>query len=214
MSRVLAGERAHRGIAELGALESTVRHCRICTDRFAETVTSHVPEPLPWLSDRAPVLIASQAPGMRAQKSRVLFDDPSGDRLRLWLGVDRATFYDRTHFAILPMAFCFPGYDAQGSDLPPPKVCAATWRVRALAAMPQVRLILLIGAHAQGWHLGRCAGGVTERVRRWRDVGAGVMPLPHPSWRNSVWLKRNPWFEAELLPVLRARISTCIAEAG
>lgn len=195
------------------SLEGAVRACRICSARFRDTATAHAPRPLPWLSHRAPILIASQAPGMRAQTSGVLFDDASGDRLRAWLGVDRPAFYDRANFAILPMAFCFPGYDAAGDDLAPPRVCAATWRAAALATMPQVRLTLLIGGHAQTWHLGRARGGVSDCVRRWQTFGEAVLPLPHPSWRNTAWLKRNPWFDAELLPDLRARVSALLETA-
>jgi uracil-DNA glycosylase len=188
-------------------LSAKIRACRICEARFLATRTAHVPRPVPWLSETAPVLIAGQAPGARVHKSGKPFDDPSGDRLREWLGVDRAAFYDRGNFAILPMAFCFPGYDARGSDQPPPKICAREWRERALAVMPGVRLTLLVGAHAQRWHLGAKTGGVTATVRDWREFGAQVMPLPHPSWRNTGWLVKNPWFEAELLPVLRERVS-------
>jgi uracil-DNA glycosylase len=208
----LCGMENHAETGDLGSLAREIAACRICADRFAATATAHEPRPVPWLSARAPVLIAGQAPGARVHASGRPFDDPSGDRLRGWLGVDRDTFYDRSRFAVLPMAFCFPGYDARGSDLPPPRVCAATWRTPALAAMPQVRLTLLIGAHAHDWHLGRQAGGVTERVRRWRERGDAVIPLPHPSWRNTGWLKRNPWFEAELLPVLQARVAILLAE--
>ena len=139
------------------------------------------------------------------------FDDPSGDRLRDWLGVDRDTFYDRSRFAVLPMAFCFPGYDAKGADLPPPAVCAATWRARALAAMPAVRLTLLIGGYAHRWHLRGPARPVSDTVRDWRATGPDTIPLPHPSWRNTGWLKRNPWFEAELVPELRARVARLLA---
>jgi uracil-DNA glycosylase len=190
------------------ALTGAIRACRLCAGRFAGTASAHAPQPVVRLSAGAPVLIASQAPGARAHASGLPFDDPSGDRLRAWLGVDRAAFYDRTNFTIAPMAFCFPGYDAKGGDLPPPPVCAATWRGRVLAAMPDIRLTVLIGGHAQRWHLGR--GRVTETVARWRDVGPAVVPLPHPSWRNTAWLKRHPWFEAELLPVLRARIRAAL----
>jgi uracil-DNA glycosylase len=109
------------------------------------------------------------------------------------------------------MAFCFPGYDAKGADLPPPPVCARTWRAAALAAMPEVRLILLIGGHAQRWHLGPGARGVTDTVRAWRDWPAGFLPLPHPSWRNTGWLRRNPWFEAEVVPELRRRVAELLA---
>jgi uracil-DNA glycosylase len=128
------------------------------------------------------------------------------------MGVDRDAFYDQRRFAVLPMAFCFPGYDARGADLPPPPLCAASWRAAALAAMPRVRLTLLVGGHAQRWHLRR-ARPVTEAVRDWRAAGPALLPLPHPSWRNSAWLKRNPWFEAELVPELRARIAAALQEA-
>lgn len=122
------------------------------------------------------------------------------------MGLSRAEFYDMSRVAIVPMAFCFPGYDAAGSDLPPPKVCAATWRAPIVEALADVRLTLLIGGHAQNWHLDGKAT-VTARVAAWRDHAPAVFPLPHPSWRNTAWLKRNPWFEEALLPVLRARVA-------
>jgi uracil-DNA glycosylase len=197
--------------AEVAELTDAVRGCRICAEAFAATRTAHAPRPVPWLSASAPILVAGQAPGARVHALGRPFDDPSGDRLRDWLGVDRPTFYDRRRFAVLPMAFCFPGYDARGADLPPPPVCAATWRARALAAMPGVRLTLLVGAHAQRWHMDRAAGPVTETVRAWREAGPTVFPLPHPSWRNTAWLRRNPWFEAELLPELRVRVARLLA---
>jgi uracil-DNA glycosylase len=188
----------------VGELSGAIRACRLCATAFSATRTAHAPRPVPWLSAAAPILIGAQAPGALVHERGRPFDDPSGDRLRDWLGVDRDTFYDRRRFAVLPMAFCFPGYDARGADLPPPPVCARTWRKRALAAMPQVRLTLLVGGHAQRWHLGTAA--VTGTVRNWRDFGPEVMPLPHPSWRNTAWLKRNPWFETELVPELRRRV--------
>lgn len=200
------------GRSELEALVAAIRDCRICAPAFAATRTGHAPRPVPWLSADAPILLAGQAPGARVHGSGLPFDDASGDRLRAWLGVDRAAFYDRARFAVLPMAFCFPGYDAKGADLPPPAVCARTWRARALAAMPRARLTLLIGGHAQRWHLGNTVS-VTETVRNWRDFGPEALPLPHPSWRNSGWLRRNPWFAAELLPELRARVSKSIGRA-
>ena len=123
---------------------------------------------------------------------------------RDWLGVSEEVFYDRSRFAILPMAFCFPGYNAKGSDLPPPPDCARKWRQAALDAMPQVRLTILIGGYAQKWHVG--ARNVTDCVQNWRDHGPDHIPLPHPSWRNTGWLRKNPWFETDLLPVLRARV--------
>jgi uracil-DNA glycosylase len=198
--------------ASVETLAAEVAACRRCADRFAATATGHAPRPVPWLSDRAPILIAGQAPGAQVHAKGRPFDDRSGDRLRDWLGVDRATFYDRGRFAVLPMAFCFPGYDAKGGDLPPPPICAATWRARALAAMPQVRLTLLVGGHAQRWALG--PRPVAEAVARWREAGPGVLPLPHPSWRNAGWLRRNPWFEAEAVPELRRRVAALIGGGG
>ncbi len=186
-------------------LPAEIAACRICADRFAATATAHAPNPVVWFRPGARILVASQAPGMRVHKANTPFWDQSGKRLRQWMGVDEATFYDRSRVAIVPMAFCFPGYDTGGSDLPPPKVCAATWRGRAMDCLGEVELTLLIGAYAQGWHLGGRMG-VTERVAGWRDHAPAVFPLPHPSWRNTAWLKRNPWFEAELLPALQARV--------
>jgi uracil-DNA glycosylase len=128
------------------------------------------------------------------------------------MGVDEATFYDRGRVAIIPMAFCFPGYDVKGADLPPPRICAETWRARALDHLGEVPLTLLIGGYAQKWHLGPGATrGVTATVARWRDHAPRAFALPHPSWRNTGWLKKNPWFEAEVLPVLRARIREVLA---
>lgn len=192
-------------MAELDDLQDRIAGCTLCRDRFAATVTAHRPRPVAWLSNVAPVLICGQAPGERVHASGVPFDDPSGERLRGWLGVDRARFYDRTRFAMLPMAFCFPGQDRRGADLPPPRVCARTWRLLALAVMPQVKLTLLVGGAALAWHLG--ARSVTKAVADWRAAPAGMVPLPHPSWRNNGWLRRHPWFEADLVPELRARIA-------
>lgn len=182
-----------------------IRACRLCADRFAATATRHSPRPVVWFRPGARVLIVGQAPGARVHESGRPFTDPSGDRLRAWLGMDEATFYDRDKIAILPMGFCFPGYDAKGSDLPPPMICADTWRDKVMGALGEVRLTLLVGGYAQKWHLGR-KQGVTETVRSWRDHAPGLYPLPHPSWRNTAWLRKNPWFEAELLPDLRQRL--------
>lgn len=192
----------------LKALEADIAACRHCAVRFAATATAHAPRPVTRFSATARLLVAGQAPGARVHASGLPFDDRSGDRLRDWMGVDRATFYDRARIAIAPMAFCFPGYDSTGADLPPPPDCARLWRVRALAAMPQVELTLLVGGAAQNWALGR--GTVTARVRAWRDAPDGLLPLPHPSWRNTAWLKKNPWFETDLLPALRARVAALL----
>jgi uracil-DNA glycosylase len=186
-------------------LRDDIAACRLCTERFAATATGHAPNPVVWFRPGARILVASQAPGLRVHHANTPFWDRSGQRLRDWMGVDEATFYDRACIAILPMAFCFPGYDTKGGDLPPPRICAETWRARAMEMLEEVELTLLIGAHAQTWHLGGRMG-VTERVAGWRDHAPKVFPLPHPSWRNTAWLRKNPWFEAELLPVLRTRI--------
>lgn len=194
-------------------LVSEIAACRLCADRFAATKTAHRPRPVPWFDARARVLIAGQAPGARVHDSGRPFDDASGDRLRDWMGVDRAAFYDRSAVAVVPMAFCFPGYNARGADLPPPPVCAATWRARVLQSLPNVQLTLLVGAHAQNWHLdGRAS--VTARVAAWRDHAPDVFVLPHPSWRNTAWLRRNPWFETDLLPVLRASVAQALQARG
>ncbi|WP_299353806.1 uracil-DNA glycosylase family protein [uncultured Shimia sp.] len=187
------------------SLIEDIRACRLCADRFAQTATRHSPRPVPWFQPDARLLIVGQAPGARVHESGKPFTDPSGDRLREWMGVDPAVFYDRDQIAILPMAFCFPGYNAKGSDLAPPAICASTWRQRVLDHLPNVQLTLLIGGYAQKWHLGHKAG-VTETVAAWRDYAPDRFPLPHPSWRNTAWIKKNPWFASDLLPVLRTRI--------
>lgn len=186
-------------------LHEEIKACRICAPRFAATATAHHPRPVVWFRPSARLLIAGQAPGARVHASGRPFTDPSGDRLRDWTGLSEAEFYDLNRVAIVPMAFCFPGYDAKGADLPPPKICAATWRARVLESLPNIRLTLAIGGAALRWHLG--AGRVSDLVANWRDaMKHGIFPLPHPSWRNTAWLKRNPWFEAELLPDLRVAL--------
>jgi uracil-DNA glycosylase len=189
-------------------LLARISHCRLCAERFAATATAHEPRPVVRVSPGARILIAGQAPGARVHASGLPFDDPSGDRLRDWMGVDRATFYDRSRIAVVPMAFCFPGTDARGSDLPPPPVCAQTWRADVLAGLPRIGLTLLVGQYAQAWHLGARRGkSLTETVRNWRAYGPALLPVPHPSWRNTAWLKKNPWFAEEVLPWLRAEVA-------
>ncbi|WP_149587086.1 uracil-DNA glycosylase family protein [Tabrizicola flagellatus] len=186
-------------------LSAEILACRRCADRFAVTATAHAPRPVVWFRPGARILIAGQAPGARVHASGRPFTDPSGDRLRQWLALTEDEFYDRSRIAIVPMAFCFPGYDGKGADLPPPPLCAATWRQRVLGELGPPRLTLLVGGAAIRWHLG--PRPVTAAVADWRGPAAqGVFPLPHPSWRNTGWLKRNPWFEADLLPVLRAGV--------
>jgi uracil-DNA glycosylase len=188
-----------------------IQECRLCTARFAATATKHAPRPVAWFQRQARVLIAGQAPGARVHDSGRPFTDRSGDRLREWIGLGPEEFYDLNRVAIVPMAFCFPGYDAKGSDLPPPPLCAATWRTRVLAELPDLRLTLLVGGAAMDWHLGR--GPVGEKVRDWRvRARQGIWGLPHPSWRNTGWLKMNPWFETELLPELRLAVRKVMDE--
>ena len=192
-------------MVQAAALRAEIEGCRLCATRFAATATAHQPRPVVWFRPSARILIAGQAPGARVHASGRPFTDPSGDRLRDWTGLSVAEFYDLSRIAIVPMAFCFPGYDAKGSDLPPPPLCAATWRARVMGALPSVRLVLAVGGAALRWHLG--PGAVTDQVAGWRQaLERGIFPLPHPSWRNTGWLKRNPWFEAELVPALRARV--------
>jgi len=192
-------------VPEFGALLSEVRNCRLC-----KTDLLLAPRPVLQCSPSARILIAGQAPGRRVHDSGIPFDDASGDRLRAWMGIDRERFYDADRIAILPMGFCYPGSAGSG-DLPPRPECATTWRAALLAHLRRVELTLVIGRYAQDYHLAG-AGGVTARVSAWRDGLPGVIPLPHPSPRNNRWLKRNPWFESELLPELRARISLILED--
>jgi len=180
-----------------------IRACRACAGELA-----HEPRPVVRVSPSTRLLICGQAPGRRVHESGLPFDDPSGDRLRDWLGVDRATFYGHPAFGVAAMAFCFPGTSPKGGDYPPPKRCAELWRPRLLAGLPNVELTLLVGSYAQAWALGPGARtSMTETVRSWRDLLPRYLPLPHPSWRNTAWLRRNPWFEAEVVPYLRGLVS-------
>ena len=188
-----------------GEVFSQIAQCRLCETRFSQGVSEHKPRPVVWAATEAKILIAGQAPGLRVHRSGRPFDDRSGQRLRQWMGLSRVEFYDQNLCANLPMAFCFPGYNAAGYDLAPPAICAKTWRDRALKALPQISLTLLIGSYAQAWHL-RDGLRVTDRLRNWRAYGENSFVLPHPSWRNTGWIKRNPWFETELIPALQARI--------
>ena len=200
-------------------LATQLRACRICRDapRYG-TALPHEPRPIIQGSATARLCIASQAPGTRAHASGIPFDDRSGTRLRDWLGIDKATFYDASKVAIVPMGSCFPGQDAKGGDLGPRRECTEAWRQPLFKALPDLDLVLLIGQYAQSWHLGDdYKDGLTETVRRWRDLLGNpqkprILPLPHPSWRNNGWLKKNPWFEAELLPVLQAEIHTLLRQ--
>ena len=191
----------------LDAVLSDIRVCRACAGELP-----HEPRPVVRVRRETRILICGQAPGRRVHESGLPFDDPSGDRLRSWMGIDRATFYDHPVIGVAAMAFCFPGTDPKGGDYPPPARCADLWRRRLLAELPNVELTLLIGVHAQRWALGRSIrGSMTETVRAWRDYPPATLPLPHPSWRNTAWLKRNPWFEAEVAPYLREQVGLILA---
>ena len=191
------------------SLQEELSGCRICADRFAVTASQHQPRPVVWFGTKPRILIAGQAPGMRVHASGKPFTDRSGDRLRDWLGLDEAVFYNRAQVAIVPMAFCFPGYDAKGADLPPPPICGQTWHARVMDELGDPALTILVGGYAHRWHLGK-QEGVTETVRHWRDLAPRVFPLPHPSWRNTGWLKKNPWFAADLLPDLRVVVKDAL----
>lgn len=191
------------------ALDQLLREiaaCHVCAPHLP-----HPPRPVVQIGSGARILIAGQAPGRRVHVSGVPFDDPSGERLRAWMGIDRSVFYDTRQVAVAAMGFCFPGNSADGGDLPPRRECAPLWRARLLKHLPALRLTLVIGGYAQSWHLGTKSAAMTSTVRGFADAPLGVLPLPHPSWRNTGWLKRNPWFEAELLPVLRARVIEALA---
>jgi uracil-DNA glycosylase len=192
--------------SNLRAVVAQIRACRICADQLPHGV-----RPVLRISKTARLCIAGQAPGMRVHKTGIPYNDPSGDRLRGWLALDSETFYDERRVAIVPMGFCFPGYDAAGADKPPRPECARNWHEKLFAAAPRFQLVLAIGTYAQRYHLrSRAKKSVSETVRAWREYGPMVIPLPHPSWRNNGWLKKNPWFEAELVPYLRARVAALL----
>ena len=191
----------------LDAVLDGIRACRDCAGELA-----HEPRPVVRVSAATRLLICGQAPGRRVHESGLPFDDRSGDRLRDWMGIDRATFYGDARIGVAAMAFCFPGTSAKGGDHPPPPRCAARWRAPLLSRLPNVRLTLLVGGHAQRWSLReRAAPTLTETVMRWREFGPKRIPTPHPSWRNIGWLKANPWFETELVPYLRTRVREMLA---
>jgi uracil-DNA glycosylase len=185
--------------AEFEALLSEARACTACA-----AVLPLGPRPVFQISQTATLLIASQAPGTRVHASGIPFSDPSGDRLREWTGLSEAQFYDPAKVAILPMGLCYPGRAKSGGDAPPRPECAPLWRARLLAAMPAIRLTLVVGSYAQNHILG--PGPMTPRVRDFRSHLPGHFPLPHPSWRSKLWADRNPWFEDDVLPALRESV--------
>jgi uracil-DNA glycosylase len=185
-------------------LLAEIAGCRVCAEHLPLG-----PRPVLHISRTARLLIASQAPGTRVHHAGISFWDASGDRLRSWLGLDKATFYDSTRVAILPMGLCYPGRLPNGGDAPPRPECAPLWRARALAVMPHISLTLLVGTYAQNAALG--PGRMTDRVRGFRDYLPRQFPLPHPSWRTGAWERTNPWFGAEVLPALRAATAAALA---
>lgn len=201
----------------LEAVLEDLRACRICRDApLYLPPLPHEPRPVIQAAATARLCIAGQAPGTRVHASGQPFTDPSGVRLRGWLGLDEAAFYDAGKVAIVPMGHCFPGLDRHGGDKPPRRECAPHWRARVFEALPRIELVLAIGLYAQAWHLGEGRGkSLSDTVADWRAILAAqryprVLPLPHPSWRNNAWLKRNPWFEAELVPVLRSEVARLV----
>jgi len=198
------------GQSPVDVLAARIRACVHCA-----AALPHAPRPVLRVSATARLLVASQAPGNLVNQTGIPFNDPSGERLRDWMGVDRDTFYDVARIAIAPMGFCFPGNDAAGGDLPPRPECRALWHDALFAAMPRVETVLAIGRYAQDYHFRRLGhalpktASVSQTVARWREFQGArplIFPLPHPSWRNTGWLKKNPWFEAEVLPALRAEV--------
>ena len=184
--------------------EELVRRVRACDLCKGELPLG--PRPVVQLSEASRILVVGQAPGRKVHETGLPFNDPSGDRLRDWMGIGRETFYDDKKLAILPMGFCYPGKGKSG-DLPPRPECAPAWREALLARLKHIELTLVIGQYAQAWHLPGPKQSVTDRVRQWRDVWPESLPLPHPSPRNLLWLRRNPWFERDIVPQLRSRVS-------
>lgn len=183
-----------------------LRKCQLCLASLPLK-----PKPIFQLNENAKILIAGQAPGLAAHERNIPFDDKSGERLRQWLGVNRMQFYDPELFAIMPMAFCYPGKSKSG-DVPPPKLCSQTWRSPLLQSLTNLEFTLVIGQYAQAYHLPSRKTSLTETVRAWREYWPTCIPLPHPSPRNNIWLKRNPWFELELLPELKVAVQRCLSK--
>ncbi|MCB2022652.1 MAG: uracil-DNA glycosylase family protein [Burkholderiaceae bacterium] len=203
MTRVRAPPPRHP--PSLPALLTAVRTCTLCATQLPLG-----PRPVLQMHASARILIASQAPGRKVHATGIPFDDASGERLRAWLGMPRETFYDRRQVAILPMGFCYPG-SGLGGDLPPRPECAAAWRSALLARLARLDLTLVIGRYAQAWHLPANGATLTEAVQAWRTHWPYTVALPHPSPRNTPWLKRHPWFERDLLPALQARVQQLLA---
>src|SRR5690554_619315 len=182
------------------------RACNLCAPHLPDG-----PRPVLQLHPQARILVAAQAPGRKVHATGVPFNDASGDRLRTWMGVSRETFYDPKQVATLPMGFCYPGTGKSG-DLPPRSECAPAWRAQLLQLLPNIELTLVIGTYAQGYHLPDRPATLTQTVAAWQNYFPALIPLPHPSPRNNIWLKRNPWFEVQLLPVLQQQIHNILGD--
>ncbi len=188
-------------MTSLTSLINDARSCTVCAEHLPLG-----PRPIFQLHESARILVAGQAPGKKVHETGIPFNDPSGDRLRTWLGISREMFYDAKQVAILPMGFCFPGTGKSG-DLPPRPECALRWRAALLSHLQNLKLTLVLGQYAQAYHLPNTSTSLTETVRAWRKTWPYIVPLPHPSPRNNLWFKRNPWLEQELIPVLQARVA-------
>ena len=204
----------------LSELVDEITSCRHCLEKPQGTPLPHEPRPVLVASSNAKICIIGQAPGTRVHASGKPFTDPSGDRLRGWMGVSENQFYDPDKIAIVPMGFCFPGLNDKGADLPPRKECAPIWQDELFELMPQIELTLLVGMYAQCWHLGkRRHKTLTQTVEHWRDyVGDGgdkpvLLPMPHPSWRNTAWLRKNSFFERDIIPFLQREIKSLFAKS-
>lgn len=195
-------------MTSLSSLINEVQNCTLCAEHLPLG-----PRPVLQMNASARILIAAQAPGKRVHETGIPFNDPSGDRLRTWLGISRETFYDARQVAILPMGFCFPGTGKSG-DLPPRSECAAAWRAALLSHLKNIKLTLVVGRYAQTYHFPNENASLTKTVRAWQKHWPHIVPLPHPSPRNNLWLKRNPWFEQELIPVVRVRVSKILEHEG
>jgi len=188
-------------------LKEQISACQHCASKLP-----HPPRPVIQISASSRILIVGQAPGRKVHETGIPFNDPSGDRLRNWMGINKDVFYDDTKTAIVPMGFCFPGTGKSG-DLPPRPECAEKWRTSLLEKLQGIRLTLVIGQYAQNWHLkGQTRKNLTETVKCWQGYGEKIIPLPHPSPRNMIWLKKNPWFERDVIPIVKTRVKNILAK--
>ena len=189
----------------LDKLVKEIKACNLCTNHLPLG-----PRPVIQVGSLARILIVGQAPGRRVHETGIPFNDPSGERLRLWMGINKEEFYDKDKVALVPMGFCFPGTGKSG-DLPPRPECADTWREKLLEQLPNIELTIVIGQYAQGWHFGSSnKQNLTETVKSWKEFWPNAIPLPHPSPRNNIWLRKNAWFEDEVIPALQKAVNAIL----